>query len=83
MCLAIPAKVISVEPGGLAMIEIEGVRHKASVELVPEAEVGSYVIVHAGFAISVLDQEEAQGTLKLFQEMAEMAAETPHVGDIG
>lgn len=74
MCLAIPAKVISIEPDGLATIDIEGVRQSASIELVPDTAVGQYVLVHAGFALSTLDEEEAEETLKLFREMAEAMA---------
>lgn len=80
MCLAVPAKIVSLEPSGLAEVEISGVRQKASVELVPEAELGSYVLIHAGFAISVLDPEEAAETLSLFREMAE-AAEAETAGE--
>lgn len=74
MCLAIPAKVIELTEDGRATIDLDGVQHEASVELVPDATVGSYVLVHAGYAISVLDEEEALETLKLFGEMAEIAA---------
>jgi len=80
VCLAVPAKIVSLEPNGLAEVEISGVRQKASVELVPEAELGSYVLIHAGFAISVLDPEEAAETLSLFREMAE-AAEAETAGE--
>ena len=76
MCLAIPAKVIAIESNGMAEVDIEGVRQKASVELVPEAELGSYVLIHAGFALSVLDADEAEETLDIFRRVTEtMAAE--------
>jgi len=71
VCLAIPAKVIAIESDGIAEVDIEGVRQKASVELVPEIEVGSYVLIHAGFALSVLDTDEAEETLKVFREVTE------------
>jgi hydrogenase expression/formation protein HypC len=74
MCLAIPAKVIELTEDGRATIDLDGVQHEASIELVPDAAVGSYVLVHAGYAISVLDEDEALETLKLFREMAEIAA---------
>jgi hydrogenase expression/formation protein HypC len=73
VCLAVPAKIVSLEADGSAEVEIGGVRQRASIELVPEAEIGSYVLIHAGFAISVLDPEEAEETLNLFREMAEAA----------
>jgi hydrogenase expression/formation protein HypC len=69
MCLAIPTLIKSID-GSSAEVEIGGVSRTISVALTPEAQVGDYVIVHTGFAISVLDQEEAQETLKLFDELA-------------
>ena len=69
MCLAIPTLIKSID-GTQADVEIGGVSRTISVALTPEAQVGDYVIVHTGFAISVLDQEEAQETLKLFDEIA-------------
>lgn len=69
MCLAIPALVKSVE-GMDAEVEIGGVSRKASIVLTPEARVGDYVLLHTGYAINVIDEEEAQETLKLFEEIA-------------
>jgi hydrogenase expression/formation protein HypC len=73
MCLAIPAKVKSID-GVEAEVEIGGVSRKASVILTPEARVGDYVLLHTGYAINVIDEEEAQETLKIFQEIAEAEA---------
>jgi len=70
MCLAIPAKVKSIE-GVEAEVEVGGVSRKASIILTPEARVGDYVLLHTGYAINVIDEEEAQETLKIFQEIAE------------
>ena len=70
MCLAIPAKVKSID-GVDAEVEVGGVRRKASIMLTPEARVGDYVLLHTGYAINVIDEEEAQETLKIFQEIAE------------
>jgi hydrogenase expression/formation protein HypC len=67
MCLAIPGKVISVE-GTTGIVELGGVSRKTSLQLVPDASVGSYVLVHAGFAIQVINEEEARETLALFDE---------------
>ncbi|KPJ86426.1 MAG: hypothetical protein AMS17_12530 [Spirochaetes bacterium DG_61] len=67
MCLAIPGRVLTVE-GATGIVELGGVRRKASLQLVPEAVPGSYVLVHAGFAIQVIDEEEAKETLDLFNE---------------
>ena len=73
MCLAIPAKVKSIE-GVEAEVEVGGVSRKASIVLTPEAKVGDYVLLHTGYAINVIDEEEAQETLKIFQEIAEIEA---------
>jgi len=68
MCLAIPAQVKSIHDHE-AEVEIGGTSYKASIWLTPEARVGDYVLLHTGYAISIIDQEEARETLKLFQEM--------------
>jgi len=68
MCLAVPVQVVSVE-GNEAEVEIGGVKRKVSIMLTPEARVGDYVLLHTGYAISVIDEDEAQETLKLFSEM--------------
>jgi hydrogenase expression/formation protein HypC len=69
MCLAIPTLIKSLD-GQQAEVEIGGVTRTISVAMTPEAQVGDYVIVHTGFALSVLDQEEAEETLRLFAEIA-------------
>jgi hydrogenase expression/formation protein HypC len=70
MCLAIPALIKSIN-GQQAEVDIEGVTRDASLQLTPEAKVGDYVLLHTGYAISVIDQEEAEETLKLLREMSE------------
>jgi hydrogenase expression/formation protein HypC len=70
MCLAIPALIKSIN-GQQAMVDIEGVTRDASLQLTPEAKVGDYVLLHTGYAISVIDPEEAEETLKLLREMSE------------
>ncbi len=76
MCLGIPGKVTSVQnnPMGLTMgtVEFGGVAREVCLAYTPEARPGDWVIVHAGFAISLLDEEEAQLTL---QTLAELAAD--------
>jgi hydrogenase expression/formation protein HypC len=67
MCLAVPAEVKSID-GQTAIVDYGGVTRTANVSLV-EAKVGDYVIVHAGYAIQILDKEEAEKTLELFREM--------------
>ena len=73
MCLAIPGKIIEFDTNNEhATIEYgEGTKRKANVTLV-NAKIGDYVLVHAGFAIEVLDEKEAKETLKLFREMLSM-----------
>ena len=70
MCLAIPAKIISID-GMNAEVEIGGVGRTISLWLLPEAGVGNYVYLHAGFAISVVDEAEALESLRLLRELAE------------
>ena len=70
MCLAVPMQVIS-KADATGVAEIGGVKKDVSFLMLPEAEVGDYVIVHAGFAIQKLNQEEAEERLKLFREMAD------------
>jgi hydrogenase expression/formation protein HypC len=72
MCLAIPLRVQKID-GAMAQVELGGVLRQVSLMLTPEAREGDYVLVHTGFAISVLDEEEAQKTLALFAEIEELA----------
>ncbi|MGC4075517.1 MAG: HypC/HybG/HupF family hydrogenase formation chaperone [Rubrivivax sp.] len=73
MCLALPALVVERRDGDEALVELGGVRKSVSLALVPDAAVGDYVVVHVGFAIGLLDPEEAARTLALFAEAAEAA----------
>jgi hydrogenase expression/formation protein HypC len=70
MCLAVPAEIKSIE-GHSATVDYGGVSRKANISLV-DAKVGDYVIVHAGYAIQVLDKEEAEKTLEIFKEMLDL-----------
>jgi len=72
MCLAIPALIKSVE-GKEAEVEIGGITRQASLWLTPQAKVGDYVLLHTGYAINIIDQEEAEETLRLLGELAEAA----------
>jgi hydrogenase expression/formation protein HypC len=69
MCLAIPAKVVQKLDNDQAVVEVGGVRNNISLMLVDGVEVGDYVIVHVGFAITRLDVEEAEKSLALFEDM--------------
>ncbi len=71
MCLAIPALIKSIA-GQLAVVDIEGVTREVSVQLTPEAKVGDYVLLHTGYAISILDESEAQETLRLLRQIVEV-----------
>jgi len=77
MCLAVPGKIINIEenPLGVNMgkVSFGGIVKEACLAFTPEAQVGDYVIVHAGFAISRLDEEEAQQTLEALAELEEIA----------
>ena len=70
MCLAIPMRVLSVD-GDLATIAVEGLEQRASLVLVPHAGVGDWVLVHAGYAINVLPEDEALETLELIAQLEE------------
>jgi hydrogenase expression/formation protein HypC len=69
MCLAIPMKVVELE-GSFGKVEAEGVRRKVSLQLLPDVNLGDYVLVHAGFAIEKIDEQEAKRTLDLLAELA-------------
>ena len=71
MCLAIPVRIKSIN-GTEAEVEIGGITRKTSLMLTPEARVGDYVLLHAGYAINILDQAEAEETLAIFAEMSEL-----------
>lgn len=75
MCLAIPALIKSVE-GMEAEADIGGIGRRVSLWLTPEAKPGDYVLVHTGYAINIVDQEEAEETLRLFEEIGESMEET-------
>ncbi len=74
MCLGVPGKIIEVyEKQGLSMAKVDfsGVTREACIEHVPEAKVGSYVVIHVGFAISLLSEEEALESMDLLREILE------------
>ena len=73
MCLAIPARIAAIGEDNLATVDILGVTRQVSVDLTPQANEGDYVLVHAGFAIEVVDERSAQETLNLIREFPELA----------
>ncbi len=82
MCLAIPGKLITItvqldETFRQGRVSFGGIVKEVNLFLVPEANVGNYVLVHVGVAISVIDEEEAQRTFQYLQQMGEIAHEIP------
>ncbi|AFM42384.1 hydrogenase assembly chaperone HypC/HupF [Desulfosporosinus acidiphilus SJ4] len=70
MCLAIPAKIVSID-GIIAKVDMMGNERIVSIDLVPEVRIGEYVLVHAGFAIGVIDDQSAKETEELLLEVAD------------
>ena len=69
MCLGIPGKVLEIDKDLIAIVEIGGIKNTVSLQIVPEAKVGDYVVSHAGFAIKMVDEKEALETLALVEEI--------------
>jgi hydrogenase expression/formation protein HypC len=72
MCVAVPAKVLAIE-GTRATVQVSGAQLYAQLELVPEAQVGDYILVHAGFGLQVMEPAEAAETLALLEEARQLA----------
>lgn len=77
MCLAIPARVVEVAENDQAIVDLGGVRKDVSLALVEDVQVGDYVIVHVGYALTRLDPEEAEKTLALMAEAGLLADAEP------
>jgi len=80
MCLAIPGKIVAEELRNslrIGRVQFGGIVRETSLDFVPEAEVGDYVMVHVGFAISKVDAEEAERTYELLEEMGVLEGELP------
>ena len=78
MCLAIPGKLVDIyqkENLRMAKVDFGGIAREICLEYTPKAKVGDYALVHVGFAISLMDEEEAQETLRLLQEIADIGEE--------
>ena len=69
MCLAVPSKVVELRANSMAMIEMQGLRKEVSIELVPEVQVGDYVLVHVGYALSKMDEESAIASIEALKEL--------------
>jgi hydrogenase expression/formation protein HypC len=72
MCLAIPALIKTIK-GQQAVVDIDGVTREVSLQLTPEAKEGDYILLHTGYAISIIDAAEAEETLKLLKELSDVS----------
>ncbi|MEX3816073.1 HypC/HybG/HupF family hydrogenase formation chaperone [Paraburkholderia sp. BR13439] len=79
MCLAMPAQLIDRSDAETGVVELGGVRKTVSLALVPDVRLGDFVIVHVGFALGMIDPEEAERTLALFSEVARSLGDAPIV----
>lgn len=84
MCLAVPGKVVEILDAGdiafrRAKVDFGGIRKEINLAYTPEAEVGKYVLVHVGFAISVIDEEEAQRVFEYLKQISDIAEELGEV----
>lgn len=80
MCLAVPGKITEIfnaDQLRMAKVDFGGVTRQVCMEALPEAKVGDYTIVHAGFALSLMDEEEALESLKVFKELSELDDSLP------
>ena len=68
MCVAVPTKIEAIE-GNRATVSLAGATARVGIDLVPEAKVGDYVLIHAGFALTVLDEEDARETFAVLREL--------------
>lgn len=78
MCLAVPGKIIEINPTPISLmgkVDFGGVIRDVCLEAIPEAQIGNYVIVHAGFALNILSEQEAQETLDALRELGDVEAE--------
>jgi hydrogenase expression/formation protein HypC len=84
MCLGVPARILDrFDKNGLTMAHVDfgGVKREVCLDYIPQARVGDYCIVHVGFAISLLSEDEARETLALLQEITEMETESTPSGE--
>ena len=69
MCLGVPAKVIELIEGQMAVVDVDGNQVNIGIQLVPKVKIGQYVLVHAGFAMDIVDEEWAKETMQLLKEL--------------
>lgn len=75
MCLAVPGNILSIGEGGRAVVDMLGAQREVSLRLVPDAQVGDYILVHAGFGIQIVDPEEARETIELVKQLPDIMEE--------
>ncbi|ANE21892.1 MAG: HypC/HybG/HupF family hydrogenase formation chaperone [Eggerthellaceae bacterium] len=75
MCLAIPAQITEVKDGNMVEVTVMGATREVSIDLTPQATLGDFVLVHAGFAIEVVDPQFAEDTLELVRQFPDMVEE--------
>lgn len=75
MCLAIPTQITTIDENQMATVTLGGVERQISLVMTPEAQVGDYVLVHTGYAITLMSPEEAQASLETFAELAAIQEE--------
>lgn len=75
MCLAVPGKILEIRDDAQASVDMMGVTRDASLRLTPDAQVGDFVLVHAGFAIEVIDAEQARETIDILRDLEELEAD--------
>ena len=78
MCLAVPGKIVEIDDSGalkMAKVDFGGIFREACLEYVPEAKIGDYCVIHVGFAISLLSEEEAMETLSLLKDIMDVGEE--------
>lgn len=76
MCLAVPAKVLELRDNQMALVDLSGTQREISLMVLDgDAAVGDFVLIHVGYAIEVIDEEEAQRTLQMFEELGTLDAE--------
>jgi hydrogenase expression/formation protein HypC len=71
MCLAIPGKIVEITPdGNRATVDFDGIKQEVIVALAPDAEVGKYAIIHAGYAIEIMNEKEAKEAIEQWEEIS-------------
>lgn len=82
MCLAVPMQIVELKDNGMAEVTVMGATRDVALDLTPQAGVGDYVLVHAGFAIEIVDAQYAEETLDLIKEMADMVDDPLFAGSV-